>query len=117
MSLHKSKGLSSPATIIAACVEGVLPGRPDDDFTDDQKLAYIEEQRRLFFVGITRVKASPADEEPGRLFLTYSRRMAAADARQSGIQPAAFDYGEAVMNASRFLGELGPYAPEREKGN
>lgn len=116
MSLHKSKGLSAPATIIAACVEGVLPRRPDDDLTDNQKLADIEEQRRLFFVGITRVKASPADGEPGRLFLTYSRRMAAADARQSGIQPAAFDYGEAVMNASRFLGQLGPAAPVREVG-
>jgi superfamily I DNA/RNA helicase len=116
MSLHKSKGLSSPATIIAACVEGVLPGRPDEDLTDAQKLAHFEEQRRLFFVGVTRVKASPPDGQPGRLFLTYSRRMAAADARQSGIQPAGFDYGEAVMNASRFLRELGPSAPEREAG-
>ena len=116
MSLHKSKGLSAPTTIVAACVEGVLPKRPDDDLTDNQKLAEIEEQRRLFFVGITRVKASPADGEPGRLFITYSRRMAAADARQSGIQPASFEYGEAVMNASRFLNQLGPAAPEREAG-
>lgn len=116
MSLHKSKGLSAPTTIIAACVEGVLPRRPDDDLTDNQKLADIEEQRRLFFVGITRVKAYPADGEPGRLFLTYSRRMAAADARQSGIQPAQFEYGEAVMNPSRFLGQLGPAAPAAEAG-
>jgi superfamily I DNA/RNA helicase len=116
MSLHKSKGLSAPATIVAACVEGVLPRRPDEELTDNQKLADIEEQRRLFFVGITRVKARPADEEPGRLILTYSRRMGAADARQSGIQPANFEYGEAVMHASRFLGQLGPSAPQREIG-
>lgn len=116
MSLHKSKGLSSPATVIAGCVEGVLPRRPDNDLTDNQKLADIEEQRRLFFVGITRVKALPAADQPGRLFLTYSRRMSAADARQSGIQPASFEYGDAVMNASRFLGQLGPAAPAREAG-
>jgi DNA helicase II / ATP-dependent DNA helicase PcrA len=116
MSLHKSKGLSSPATIIAACVEGVLPRRPDDALPDNEKLADIEEQRRLFFVGITRVKASLANGEPGRLFLTYSRRMSAADARQSGITPASFDYGEAVMHASRFLAQLGPAAPPREAG-
>lgn len=116
MSLHKSKGLSAPATIIAACVEGVLPRRPDQDLTDAQKLAAIEEDRRLFFVGITRVKSRPADGEPGRLFLTYSKRMAAADARKSGIKPASFEYGEAVMNASRFLAELGPSAPPREVG-
>jgi len=116
MSLHKSKGLSAPATIVAACVEGVLPRRPDDNLTDIEKLADIEEQRRLFFVGITRVKARPVDGEPGRLFLTYSRRMAAADARKSGITPATFEYGDAVMNASRFLAQLGPAAPAREAG-
>ncbi|WP_323801245.1 ATP-dependent helicase [Parasphingorhabdus sp.] len=116
MSLHKSKGLSAAATIVASCVEGVLPRRPDDDLTDNQKLADIEEQRRLLFVGITRVKAKPTENEPGRLFITLSRRMGAADARQSGIQPANFEYGEAVMNASRFLQQLGPSAPEREAG-
>lgn len=116
MSLHKSKGLSAPATIVAACVEGVLPRRPDDDLTPAETLANIEEQRRLFFVGITRVKARLDHGEPGRLFLTYSRRMSAADARQSGITPAAFDYGDAIMNASRFLAQLGPAAPAREAG-
>ncbi len=116
MSLHKSKGLSAPATVVAACVEGVLPRRPDEDQTDNEKLADIEEQRRLFFVGISRVKARPDEGEPGRLFLTCSRRMAAADAHQSGIEPASFEYGEAVMNASRFLNQLGPSAPEREIG-
>lgn len=116
MSLHKSKGLSAAATIIAGCVEGVLPRRPDDDLTDNQKLADIEEQRRLLFVGISRVKSKPSENEPGRLFITYARRMNAADARQSGIQPANFEYGEAVMNASRFLGDLGPSAPARQAG-
>lgn len=116
MSLHKSKGLSAPATIVAACVEGVLPSRPNAALSDAQKLAILEEQRRLFFVGITRVKARPQDGEPGRLILTYSRRMSAADARQSGIEPASFEYGEAVLHASRFLGQLGPSAPAREAG-
>ena len=116
MSLHKSKGLSAAATIIASCVEGVLPKRPDDDLTPNQRLAEIEEQRRLFFVGISRVKARPEQGEPGRLYLTYSARMAAADAHQSGIEPAAFDYADAVLQASRFLDDLGPNAPEREAG-
>ena len=29
MSLHKSKGLSAPVTIIAGCVEGLLPQQPE----------------------------------------------------------------------------------------
>lgn len=116
MSLHKSKGLSAPATIVASCVEGVIPRRPDDKLTDVEKLAHIEEQRRLFFVGITRVKAKPTEGQPGRLILTYSRRMSAFEARKSGIVPAKFEYGEAVLNGSRFLAELGPHAPEPVKG-
>lgn len=116
MSLHKSKGLSAVATIVASCVEGVIPTRPDPDATPNEQLAQIEEQRRLLFVGLTRVKARPTDAEPGRLFVTYSARMLAADARQSGIQPAHFDYQDAVLQASRFLGQLGPSAPAPEAG-
>ena len=33
MSLHKSKGLSSPVVIIAGCVEGLLPTAPDEDLS------------------------------------------------------------------------------------
>lgn len=116
MSLHKSKGLSAAATIVASCVEGVLPKRPDDSLTRNEKLAEIEEQRRLFFVGVSRVKARPEEGEPGRLFLTYSASMAAADAHQSGIEPARFEYDQATLQASRFLKDLGPYAPKREAG-
>jgi len=71
----------------------------------------LEEQRRLFFVGITRVKASPADEKPGTLILTYSLRMPVASAMGAGIQPASKDFGEARLIASRFIGELGQAAP------
>lgn len=116
MSLHKSKGLSAPVTIIASCVEGVIPRQPEDDLTDQEKLEKIEEQRRLFFVGVTRVKAEPAEGEPGRLYLTYSRRMDSGVARRAGIDPARFEYGEAVLNASRFLRDLGPTAPNPVRG-
>jgi DNA helicase II / ATP-dependent DNA helicase PcrA len=75
MSLHKSKGLSSPVTIIAGCVQGLLPRLPDADLTVAERRAQMEEQRRLFYVGITRVKAEPANGKPGKLVLTYSRQM------------------------------------------
>lgn len=116
MSLHKSKGLSANATIIASCVEGVLPRAADDNQTQQERLADIEEQRRLLFVGVTRVKARPDLGQPGRLYITYSRRMLAADAHQSGIQPASFSYDQANLLPSRFLGDLGPSAPAREAG-
>jgi superfamily I DNA/RNA helicase len=109
MSLHKSKGLSAPVVIIAGCVEGLLPSQPDDSLSAEEQAAQLEEQRRLFFVGLTRVKADPDINRPGVLLLTSSRSMPLADAMQSGIRPARVRYGTALN--SRFIGELGPTAP------
>jgi superfamily I DNA/RNA helicase len=116
MSLHKSKGLSSPVTFIAGCVQGLIPGRPDPVASENERRAALEEDRRLFFVGITRVKAAPEHGEPGRLILTYSRRMTMAQALGAGISPAQIVQGDAIMHASQFLGELGPAAPEPHPG-
>jgi len=116
MSLHKSKGLSSPVVIVAGCVEGLLPAAPDADLTKAENDALLEEQRRLFFVGLTRVKADPKNNRPGILLLTSSRTMSLADAMQSGIRPAKVVYGTAHVHASRFLKELGPSAPASKKG-
>lgn len=112
MSLHKSKGLSAPVTIIAGCVEGLLPMRPPSDLSPAARAAYLEEQRRLFFVGVSRVKADPAQHKPGTLILSYSRQMPMATAMGAGISPASSAYGRANLHASRFIGELGASAPE-----
>jgi len=111
MSLYKSKGLSAPVTIISGCVEGLPPKRYDPNKTDLSEAEFLEEQRRMFYVGITRVKAAPDEGKPGTLVLTYARRMPYGDARRAGIQPAQKNYGTAVLIASRFINELGPTAP------
>src|SRR6266550_89374 len=116
MSLHKSKGLSSPVVIIAGCVEGLLPTAPDTDLSPTEREAELEEQRRLFFVGLTRVKAMPDNNRPGVLVLTSSRSMSLADTMQSGIRPARVQYGRAYVHTSRFIRELGPVAPAPEAG-
>lgn len=116
MSLHKSKGLSSPVTIVAGCIEGLLPKQPDDGLSQQQRRTALEEQRRLFYVAITRVKANLAAGQPGHLILTSSRRMSLADALGSGIEPAGQNYDQARLNASRFLAEFGGHAPASEAG-
>ena len=50
MSLHKSKGLSSPVVVIAGCVDGLLPAEPEKGTPIAQRTAILEEQRRLFYV-------------------------------------------------------------------
>jgi len=111
MSLHKSKGLSSPVVVIAGCVEGLLPAAPDPDVTPAEQKAALEEQRRLLYVGLTRVKSDRETGRAGTLLITYSRSMTLADAMGSGIRPASVSYGDAYVNASRFIRELGPAAP------
>jgi DNA helicase-2/ATP-dependent DNA helicase PcrA len=111
MSLHKSKGLSSPIVVIAGCVEGLLPAEPEQGTPIVERTALLEEQRRLFYVGITRVKAAPSSNQPGSLLLTGSRTMTLADAMQSGIRPAEVNYGVVSLHLSRFIRELGSSAP------
>jgi DNA helicase-2/ATP-dependent DNA helicase PcrA len=116
MSLHKSKGLSSSVVVIAGCIEGLLPTAPDPDKTPDEQQAALEEQRRLLFVGLTRVKADPSAGRAGVLLLSYSRSMGLGEAMGSGIRPARVVYGDAFVNASRFIRELGPDAPRPRRG-
>lgn len=111
MSLHKSKGLSAPVTIIAGCVQGLLPRPAADGSTLAEQAQHLEEQRRLFYVGITRVKAAPQDGKFGTLVLTYSQQMPVRDALSVGITPAQQQYGQAILHASQFIRELGPSAP------
>jgi superfamily I DNA/RNA helicase len=111
MSLHKSKGLSSPVVVIAGCVDGLLPSEPEPGTSTAQRQVLLEEQRRLFYVGITRVKADPSSNRPGSLLMTGSRTMTLADAMQSGIQPAGVSYGVVSLHLSRFIPELGASAP------
>jgi len=61
LTLHAAKGLEFPVVFITGCEDGLLPlsfGEPDE-----QALA---EERRLFFVGMTRAQL--------RLILTHARR-------------------------------------------
>jgi DNA helicase-2/ATP-dependent DNA helicase PcrA len=58
MTLHAAKGLEFPVVFIIALENGVLPHsraiRNDEEFVRNE--AQLEEERRLFFVGITRAR-------------------------------------------------------------
>jgi DNA helicase-2/ATP-dependent DNA helicase PcrA len=109
MSLHKSKGLSSPYVFVAQCIQGVLPQIAKPGTPKAEADAAIEEQRRLFFVGITRVKAGGG--HVGTLFLTYPKAMQSGMAKQQDIPFTKEVYGQAQLSPSIFIQELGKSAP------
>jgi DNA helicase-2/ATP-dependent DNA helicase PcrA len=104
--------LSSPVVFISGCIESALPVLPDDNLTPEEADAHIEEQRRLFFVGITRVKAELPRGEPGTLILTCARELELRDALGAGTRPARQRGTIAHVHASRFFAELEPEAPK-----
>ncbi len=61
LTLHAAKGLEFDVVFIVGCEDGIVPLRWGGE--DD---AAIEEERRLFFVGMTRARR--------RLYLTHARR-------------------------------------------
>jgi DNA helicase II / ATP-dependent DNA helicase PcrA len=111
MSLHKSKGLSANVVIIAGCVEGVMPRQREEDMTDADYAESIEEHRRLFFVGLTRVKAAPTAGHPGHLIISASRKIPRAIAMK-GVAIAKTMGATAWTITSRFLGEMGSESPK-----
>jgi DNA helicase-2/ATP-dependent DNA helicase PcrA len=87
-SIHQAKGLEWQAVFLAWLTEGMFPGARS---LEDENA--LEEERRLFYVGLTRCK----DE----LYLTYPELRLNAG------------YGEAFQRPSRFLEELPEHLTER----
>ena len=110
MSVHKSKGLSAHFVFVVGCVEGLLPARPNAHASVDEQRAKLEEDRRLFYVGITRVKAD-LPNRVGYLALTYAQTMRADAAYSSQITPVRVVRGVAHLHPSRFMTEMAPHTP------
>ncbi len=82
LTLHAAKGLEWPVVFLVGCEDGLLPLRfPGTVPTDDA----VAEERRLFFVGLTRAQR--------RLFLSHAVRRT----RQGGEhQPARTPFLDAI---------------------
>lgn len=106
MSLHKSKGLTARVVVVAGCVAGAIPTVDIDDPPDEQQ-KQIEEQRRLFYVAITRTTDV--------LVISGPAQMSYAEAKQMDVQFGPGQNGVTLV-ASPFLQQLGPQRPLTETG-
>lgn len=107
MSLHKSKGLTSKITIVSGCTHGLIPFVARNA-TPQEAAATLEEQRRLFYVAITRCTET--------LVVSSAARMERKFAWSVGARVAPARTPVAATIASQFIDELGPSAPESKTG-
>jgi DNA helicase II / ATP-dependent DNA helicase PcrA len=107
MSLHKSKGLTAQLVVLAGLVGGLIPRIDHKQPPKDQRESY-EEQRRLFFVGITRTTKILVFSSYSQLDDTTAYRLRVPHGRR---------FGRNVLTVpSPFLAELGPLLPRAIRG-
>jgi DNA helicase II / ATP-dependent DNA helicase PcrA len=112
MSLHSSKGLSSKFVIICSMVDELMPFLPSK-LTPEEMEVRKQEQRRLFYVAITRCKGDETYE--GRLLISSFVNIPGTIAVNLNI-PAKPNMNRQVK-ATRFIQELGQTAPRPILGN
>jgi len=108
MSLHKSKGLTADLVVVAGCVEGLIPTW-DDDATPQEIAATLEEQRRLFYVAMTRPRRTLVLSSVIRVTIALAYKIRARIGAKTG--------GYVSTIPSRFLDELGPSRPAAIAGH
>jgi superfamily I DNA/RNA helicase len=100
LTLHAAKGLEWPVVFLVGCEDGLLPLRFGGAAVDEESVA---EERRLFFVGITRARR--------RLYLSHCERRN----RQGGeYRPARTPFLD-VVDAALLERLGGTTAPERPR--
>jgi len=103
MSLQKAKGLTSRIVVVTSAIEGLIPNL-DSELTPSEQKSSIEEQRRLFYVAVTRCTDV--------LVMSSFGRTTTAEAMQLGAVTGA----GGRTATSRYIDELGPTAPRMESG-
>lgn len=107
MSLHKSKGLTSRVAIVAGCIQGLIPFHNNDEAQAEQD-AILQEQRRLFYVAVTRCTEILVLSSAVRMERQLAWKIRAQ------LRRGASNVGTTV--ASQFIDELGSTAPAARGG-
>ena len=100
ISYHSSKGLEFPIVFIAGTEEDILPHKKSTDSDEG-----IEEERRLFYVGITRAM--------NELYITYADHRSKYGKETSSVPSRFID--EIPEETTRKLDRFEKLDPEQEK--
>ena len=106
MSLHKSKGLTADLVIVMGCIEGIIPSLPKNA-PEAERQKMLEEQRRLFYVSITRTRKILVLSSVTGLPRDVAYKM------NVSVRPKGYYAGTIT---TRFIDELGPKCPQPVSG-
>jgi superfamily I DNA/RNA helicase len=109
MSFHKSKGLTADLVVLAGLVDGLMP-RVKENATEEERRAQIEEQRRVFFVGMTRTTRILVFSSYSQLPSEIAHNLRARRGRYIPRDQAYATF------ATPFLEETGPTLPRALRG-
>jgi len=99
MTLHAAKGLEFPVVFVVGCEDGLVPFQHGGEVSD------VDEERRLFYVAMTRAKE--------RLYLVRSgKRMLFGEVRATRPSPFLTDIEEQLKQYDR---PQGPHKPSRRR--
>lgn len=91
LTLHAAKGLEFRVVFVTGCEDGVLPFKWQDEISDEE----LAEERRLFYVGMTRARE--------RLFLLHAqKRPWRGQLRQQQPSPFLKDIEEHLLEVRRL---------------
>ena len=109
LTLHAAKGLEFPVVFIVGCEDGLLPlrmpGRDGGPADEAAEAAAIAEERRLFFVGLTRAQ--------DRLYVSHVQRRFWRGAERHMVPSRFFDAIDPRLFDNR--GDLGPRRPRDQQ--
>jgi DNA helicase-2/ATP-dependent DNA helicase PcrA len=108
MSLHKSKGLTSKVAIVSGCTQGLVPF-VNSEAPPTEAAAILQEQRRLFYVAITRCTQTLVISSFASIPRQLAWKLGASVIGGRGVNASTV--------ASQFIGELGPDAPPSKRGS
>lgn len=86
MTLHSSKGLEFDVVVISHCMQRIIPHERAMAAEDESE---VEEERRLFYVGMTRARKS--------LALTYATSKTDQNGRRTDMEPSEFLYDAGLL--------------------
>lgn len=108
MSLHKAKGLTADLVVVAGSIETLIP-HVDNSLPRQDQERMLEEQRRLFYVSITRTT--------NVLVLSSAITMERGSAYRMRARVGLGDRSRGRTSSSRFLSQLGERCPAAVRGD